>query len=517
MRNKTLLLVFVLPISAALLVALAGVPATTTTYYISSSSGSDSNDGTSPRTPWQTLSKLNGTTFATGDIINFKAGGSWNGNWTVRGNGTSARPITVQSYGTGPRPRFSNPRGHCIDVRGKSGWKFAGLAFYDSQQAIYLNYCTDMDKDYISIQDCFFKDIFKPFSPNNQDETECWGSAVYLDHDDAAKTLAGVRVRDVTIKHCIALNCGGLFFSAANRRLTGADRDLTENVTIDGCTSQGCPYNTMCIQNINHVRVKNCVLVHNGGSASISVGGVDVLFGLCADDVLEDTEIGWRGLYAGNPDGGGFDYEEDCHGSSCRNCDVHDCAGYGVMYYTLPQAGVDTKSNLFRNNGNRGTSGYQKATIHVTYDPSRGTVSGNTYYLLSGNTWTDYRGSNLTFSGNTQGSLSTVAMPAADYAAGTYSNRVTVTLSCGTAGARIYYTTDGSLPTTSSAQYGGPVTIARSTVLNAKAFKRGMERSYSLSNIYEITGGGGSSPAPTVSPPPHLTPARTPTRTSSSG
>jgi hypothetical protein len=55
------------------------------------------------------------------------------------------------------------------------------------------------------------------------------------------------------------------------------------------------------------------------------------------------------------------------------------------------------------------------------------------------------------------------------YGAGTR----TYTLVCKTPGTTIRYTLDGSLPTSSSAQYTGPVAVRRSGVLNAKAFKAG--------------------------------------------
>lgn len=54
---------------------------------------------------------------------------------------------------------------------------------------------------------------------------------------------------------------------------------------------------------------------------------------------------------------------------------------------------------------------------------------------------------------------------------GFYGGELTVTLSCATAGASIYYTLDGSLPTPSASQlYSGPLTLADSTSLRAMAF-----------------------------------------------
>jgi len=45
-------------------------------YYVSNT-GSDSANGTSESTPWQTISKINGRTFSAGDTISFKCGDVW--------------------------------------------------------------------------------------------------------------------------------------------------------------------------------------------------------------------------------------------------------------------------------------------------------------------------------------------------------------------------------------------------------------------------------------------------------
>lgn len=74
-----------------------------TTYYVDPA-GSDSNNGTSSSTPWQTISKINAQTFLPGDQILFKAGGTWSGNLVLYGSGTTAAPITVNVYGTGNKP-----------------------------------------------------------------------------------------------------------------------------------------------------------------------------------------------------------------------------------------------------------------------------------------------------------------------------------------------------------------------------------------------------------------------------
>ena len=69
----------------------------------------------------------------------------------------------------------------------------------------------------------------------------------------------------------------------------------------------------------------------------------------------------------------------------------------------------------------------------------------------------------------------TVATPTFNPAGGTYYEPQSVTISCATQGATIYYTTDGNEPTENSQQYsiGTSLNISETTTLKAKAFKSG--------------------------------------------
>ena len=69
------------------------------------------------------------------------------------------------------------------------------------------------------------------------------------------------------------------------------------------------------------------------------------------------------------------------------------------------------------------------------------------------------------------------ATPVFSPAGGTYSSAQTVSITSATSGAAIYYTADGSTPTTSSARYTGPMTISSSMTLKAIAVKDGVSSS----------------------------------------
>ena len=88
-------------------------------------------------------------------------------------------------------------------------------------------------------------------------------------------------------------------------------------------------------------------------------------------------------------------------------------------------------------------------------------------------------------------SADTAAMPVANYPAGEYTGKISVRLSSTTEGATIYYTLDGSVPTTESTVYDGKtidigVTDDKGTTLKAIAVKDGMLPSAPASYTYTV-------------------------------
>jgi len=89
--------------------------ATAATYYVDAAGGADANTGLDEAHPWQSLGKVNATTFAAGDRILLKSGGTWTGQLWPKGSGASGAPITIDSYGSGTKPRV-NGAGQAADA-----------------------------------------------------------------------------------------------------------------------------------------------------------------------------------------------------------------------------------------------------------------------------------------------------------------------------------------------------------------------------------------------------------------
>ncbi|MGD0348501.1 MAG: chitobiase/beta-hexosaminidase C-terminal domain-containing protein, partial [Terracidiphilus sp.] len=90
--------------------------------------------------------------------------------------------------------------------------------------------------------------------------------------------------------------------------------------------------------------------------------------------------------------------------------------------------------------------------------------------------------------------LPIAATPTLSLATGTYIGSQTVTISDVTPGATIYYTTDGTMPNTGSAMYGGSITVSSTETLNAIAVASEYANSAVATAAYTITPLSSTSP-----------------------
>lgn len=150
------------------------------------------------------------------------------------------------------------------------------------------------------------------------------------------------------------------------------------------------------------------------------------------------------------------------------------------------------------------------------YEDSSGNVVMEKYLITgmghawsggpSGGSYTDPQGPEATelmldfFMGSPGGGDTTPPITTASPAGGSYTSAINVTLSVNES-ATTYYTTDGSTPTTSSAQYSGPINIASTTTLKFFSVDTASNAEAIKTETYTISSGGDTTPPVTSASP----------------
>jgi Chitobiase/beta-hexosaminidase C-terminal domain/Legume lectin domain len=146
--------------------------------------------------------------------------------------------------------------------------------------------------------------------------------------------------------------------------------------------------------------------------------------------------------------------------------------------------------------GNPATNGANSCTTGTAYTGPVTVSSSETLYAVAGGT--GYNDSPVVSANYVI--QNSVAIPTFSPAAGTYNSAQSVTISDATANATIYYTTDGTVPTTSSTKYTSPIAVSSTEKLEAIAVATGNANSAVASAAYTINP-VTSVATPTFSPP----------------
>ena len=271
---------------------------------------------------------------------------------------------------------------------------------------------------------------------------------------------------------------GGTYTSAQRVTLSCATSGATIKYTTDGSTPNAGsatytgPIDVTATTTIKAYAVKSgmvdsavstatyTVTIPSGGAAipgKIEAENYNAMSGVQAEACSEDTQdVGWIDT------GDWMDY----------NVNVQTAGAYTVEYrisspYATGQIQLKNGTTVLATTNVPNTGGWQNwQTITATVNLSAG---AQTLRLNAG-----VGGWNINWVNFTD-STAQVATPVITPATGTYASAQSVTITSGTSGATIRYTTDGSTPTaTTGTVYTGAFTVSSTKTVKAIAYKSGM-------------------------------------------
>ena len=296
-RQWTLGCLVIVGIAAPLLPAIISrSQADDATYYVSSSTGSDSYDGLSIDTPFETIDKVNSLTLLPGDQVLFKRGDSWWGSILfISASGTEQKPIVFGAYSTGSSSGDDALQPVLSGARPVAGWTLYRTNIYMAD----LNTGNNADRFAYGVNQCFRGDERLPMGRwPNLDE----GSSGYATID----AHAGSQMTDSDLSEAdwtgAVAHIRGMRWYILNREVTAqTGATLTLGAAAD-CWGESCAgWGYFLNRHLNTLdqegewyydTATHCLYIY-------TTGGVPTDGDIEGSVILKDDDRSWGGIMLG--------------------------------------------------------------------------------------------------------------------------------------------------------------------------------------------------------------------------
>ncbi len=365
------------------------VSAQSVTYYVDNINGDDSKNGTSPLTPWKTLSKINSTTFQPGDNILFIANGIWTGTLSPKGSGSSEKQIIISKYGTGSLPLI-NGNGvytNAVTLNNQEYWTVSNLEITNNsgssdnfqRRGIYIvgtNFGTIHN---IQLKNLIVRDV-NSYLNSGSDSNKNYGG-IYI---EVTGSSVPTKYDNLLIDGCQIINCDRTGISTSSSWdtrtfTTNTNWTPSTNVIVRNCLIENSGGNGLIIRTAVKPLIERNVLRHCGSKIS----GNSLFTFNCDDALVQYNEISQTVYNAGDNDASGFDSDYRCNRSVFQYNYSHDNDD-GFMVVTCQGGdtrfndGTIVRYNISQNDGGNGSS--SGAIVYLSGQTTNTTIHNNVIY-----------------------------------------------------------------------------------------------------------------------------------------
>lgn len=356
--------------------SLANTALTNTTYYVSPT-GSDSANGTSPSTPWQTLGHVASQVFNAGDTILLEGGQTFSSNLilTQANYGippTAINPITLSSYGAG-NSTISPTAADAIELQNIGGMLIENLILVGDNTANMNGINTINDNSVGSTSDIILSSL----------TISGFGRAGILGvFPNIVNTVKNITVQNCNVSNCTAnvniLNnitagiCFGTNISVGTRSSDGGIFTATlaaANIVVKNSVVENCPGSTIPntpYQTSTGIFIGNTLLSANaitrnfvsGNGANETKGNAGIECNWCSGGasltwVVTQNEVNNQISVNAPADGDGIDFDSGCINLGMEQNYIHDCDGVGIFFFNFgafTHSGCAARYNILQNN-----------------------------------------------------------------------------------------------------------------------------------------------------------------------
>ncbi len=383
-----------------ILLSLYASPLSAAVFFVDSAAGNDDNSGTSTGSAWRALGKVNGTVFAPGDQILFKAGESWVGSLHPKGSGSPGNPIVIDQYGAGSKPLID---GNGVSGSGTTGggavylfnqeyWEINNLEVVNDagsdgeRRGIHIAASNYGTVDHIHIKNCYVHNIRGRLSTTDGDLTAKRTGGIIVETISDSSTAT--RFNDVLIEGNTITTVRNQGIVAAGNRSKQNDYPQTSawnarrasNLIIRGNTISDVTKNALILR----LADSTCLVEWNVCFDTATLDTGNTMFTAACNGTVFQYNEGYRN-HAG-PTG---DHDGSLYDADLRSTDIifqysysHDNA-HGLFWQypsaSGPNDNITVRYNISRNdNGNIFSFSGDSGGVSTTY------IYNNVIYLPPG-------------------------------------------------------------------------------------------------------------------------------------